>query len=403
MNTAPRFGRRLPIAAVLLGIAGCSCSGGDQPAGEISGARLPAPVREAARARQSRNSLDLAIAASARPSAGAPQKQVLFGDLHVHSTYSVDAFTFELPFMGLQGVHPPADTCDFARYCASLDFYSLTDHAENFTPAHWQAAKDSLRQCAAVSGADDPDVIPFAGFEWTQVGKTAQTHWGHKNVIFPDLEDDQLPARPINSRARDSGTSLGVLDGLEVATQARWLDPFHWKRYKDLQWFFDRIRAVPECPHGVPSPQLPLDCHENAPTPADLFAKLSEWGFDALVIPHGNAWGIYTPPTASWDKALDSRQHDPRWQGLIEVMSGHGNSEEYRSWQAATRQAGGGLACPAPGAGYLPCCHRGRRDHARALRRSARRRVRRARAARQALGAGRRRQLSLGVSGRRSG
>jgi hypothetical protein len=93
--------------------------------------------------------------------------RILFGDLHVHTTLSVDAFMWSLPLMGGEGVHPPADACDFARFCSQLDFYALTDHAEALNPRTWEMSRDSVRQCNAVTaGTEQPDLIGFTGFEW---------------------------------------------------------------------------------------------------------------------------------------------------------------------------------------------------------------------------------------------
>ncbi len=336
-----------PAALLLLGVA--AACGGDRDAGTIEGpTRSPAALAAAAEA-QARAHRELA------PDAAPPEKSILFGDLHVHTTWSFDAFLYSLPMLAGEGAHPPADACDFARYCSALDFYALTDHAENLTPAHWAAEKESVRQCNARAGdPEDPDLVAFTGFEWTQVGLSPETHYGHKNVIFRGVAEDELPARPIGSVEGEGG----LVSGFEDVGGLRFLDPLGWREYADFVWLLDALAETPRCPSGVDTRALPVDCVEAAPTPDLLFAKLDQWGFDSLVIPHGTAWGTYTPPGTSLDKQLDRALHDPERQTLIEIMSGHGNSEEYRGWREVATGPDGERVCPEPTPDYLPCCWR---------------------------------------------
>jgi hypothetical protein len=136
------------------------------------------------------------------------------------------------------------------------------------------------------------------------------------------------------------------------------LDWSNRERYYDFWRFLAELRDVPECPEGVPVRDLPEDCLESAATPDVLFEKLDQWGFDSLVIPHGNTWGLYTPAGSKWDKQLAGSMHDPERQTLIEVYSGHGNSEQYRSFRAVDFDEKGEPVCPDPQPGYEPCCWR---------------------------------------------
>jgi len=337
------------IAGAYVGGAYLGLYGVHEGAGTVTDARIPAPVI-AARARAQLN-------AAKALTEGQP-KQILFGDLHVHTTFSTDAFLWSLPMLQGEGAHPVADACDYARFCSGLDFWSINDHAEASTPRRWRETREAMRQCNAVSGdAANPDVAVFLGWEWSQVGRTAAEHYGHKNVIFRGLEDAEVPARTI-AAAGLATEGLRSAAGQQMSPLAALADFPNRQRYYNFLRFDQEVRDVPSCPPGVDSRELPADCFESAATPRELFDKLDQWGFDTIVIPHGNTWGFYSPPGITWDKQLSGHMNDPQKQLLIEIISGHGNSEEYRNWHEVTFDEQGHPQCAKPTRTYRPSCWR---------------------------------------------
>ncbi len=336
----------LIVAGVVLFAAGKGWLGDHEGPGIISDANVPQSSIETKKALQAETRSDLNVAQS---------KQILFGDLHVHTTKSTDAFISSLPMMNGEGAKPLADACDFARFCSALDFWSINDHAEASTPLRWKETVESIRQCNAVSSTDtDPDTVAFIGYEWTQVGTYPGNHYGHKNVIARDLEDGKIPPRPINS----GGLAADALGGITLAARAYLAAMAPGKRQLDFARYVEETVSAPDCPANVPSDQLPLDCRESAETPRELFKRLNEQGNVTMVIPHGTTWGFYTPSGSIWDKQLVDGMHDPQQQRLLEIMSGHGNSEEYRAFRGAVFDDEGRPVCPEPSEGYLPSCWR---------------------------------------------
>ena len=339
--TGPLFGRLTLLGMVLL-LGAC---GDAQDRGTLTGPELPAAVVQAKQQ----------VQAPVTP-ASATDKQVLFGDLHVHTTFSPDAFIMSVPLMGGSGLRSPADACDFARYCSNLDFWSINDHAEGIVPRLWSETRQSIRECNERAGDPaNPDMVAFLGWEWSQVSTDPGKHYGHKNVIFLETEEGKVPSRAIASPREQLGRApMGRAAQLLMSMMDLDNREFYW----GIQRYYDEIAATPRCPRGVDSTLLPDDCMEIAEEPAELFAKLDQWGYDSIVIPHGTSWGMNTPATASLRTQLNSRQHDPDRQLLFEVYSGHGNSEEYRSWRGAAIDESGGLYCPQATEDYLPCCWR---------------------------------------------
>ncbi len=322
---------------------------GTGDAGQITALARPSSAESSARAAQE----------AARTGLGAGSKQVLFGDFHVHTTFSTDAFLISLPILQGEGAHPPADACDFARYCAALDFWALTDHAEGLTSQQWQESRQLIRECDAAAGsAQDQDLVSFLGWEWTQVGTNAENHYGHKNVIMREITNSQTPERPIASIPPEGGgglVSLGVPHA-NLAVLAALAPNGRRQDYLNFARFLNERAANVPCPEGVHVRAMPEGCSDGTKTPAELFTKLRQWNYPAAVIPHGTTWGFYTPPGAVFDKHLTDGNHDPELQYLLEIASGHGNSEEYRPWRAVRYDADGQVYCPPPSADYLPSC-----------------------------------------------
>jgi len=260
------------------------------------------------------------------------EKQILFGDLHVHSTFSADAQAMSLPITGGHGVHPVADACDFARHCSALDFWSINDHAEATTPKRWNETKETIRKCNALNvDPSNPDCVAFLGWEWTQVGVIRGNHWGHHNVILREEDDELVPPRAIASLsvARQAMTSRPLLP----VSLYPFFDFGNFKRYNDFNRYNKETVKVPDCDLRTPSKDLPIDCYEQAITPLDLVTRLEMYESEYMVIPHGQSWGLYTPAGYTLDKSLEHSKKFPKMFELLETYSGHGNAEEYRSWR----------------------------------------------------------------------
>ena len=340
-----RFQLTLKLFGMLLLGGLINACGERQGPGEITNLTLPPEVVIDKQQRQDTSREQLAVASD---------KQVLFGDLHVHTTFSPDAFITSMPLMGGEGVKPPADACDFARYCSVLDFWSINDHAEGISPQRWADTKQSIRDCNAAAGdPQNPDMVAFLGWEWSQVDPDPDKHYGHKNIVLRDTAEADVPLRPIAApRAQLGSAPIGKAAQMLMAMK----DFENRQFYFDINIFYQEMQDTPACELGVNTRDLPENCHETAANPRELFDKLDEWDFESIVIPHGNAWGMNTPAGNLWDKQLED--DDPQRQSLIEVYSGHGNSEEYRTFKHIDTDAEGNNFCPPSVDGFTPCCQR---------------------------------------------
>ncbi len=342
----------------LVWLAGYGVFGRLEGAGSVQGTRR-LPARVAAEDRR--------IEAAAEAIGAARPKRVLFGDLHVHSTFSLDAFLLNLPGMLGEGAHPPADACDFARHCSALDFFALTDSTEGLSVRQWRETQRVLRDCEAVAQEASPgeggahpadpvtdagaDLVPFLGFEWSRTGATPATHQGSWNLLLAELAEGEVPPRPIAPRApgrvaRPSPMSRGLL-----AFRSR------HPRFHDLAALWTEQEQIPVC-GGAATGEPAADCIEVQERVGGVFASLTRSGIPFLAVAHGTARGAVAPPGVEAADLLRDAGPLPGNRLLIEVDSGFGASEVTRRWRAVRLGEDGARRCPEPRRSYLPMCWR---------------------------------------------
>jgi hypothetical protein len=131
-------------------------------------------------------------------------KQPFFGDLHVHTSYSFDAFEFgnteNDPYRAYYFAKgnaipiPPFDAGVNQRYTRldrPLDFAAVTDHAEYLEEREWENIK-----LAAHLNNDPCYFTTFNGYEYSLTPK--RFFMQHRNVIFRNAIVPEVPVSYLN-------------------------------------------------------------------------------------------------------------------------------------------------------------------------------------------------------------
>jgi len=253
-------------------------------------------------------------------------KQVYWGDLHVHSAYSLDAW-------GYGTAATPAQAYAFARGGTikltpsltaqlerPLDFMAVTDHAEWF---------NLLYICTDPEWSDDAYCNIMTEKNNRQDGPEVFAEY-----VLPTITKAQPKPTPIciNDPSHCDKTMKSQWQRIQNQSNAA-NDPCQFTTFVGFEW-----SATPEFSHNHRNvifrsdvvPKQAID-YMNFPSPEQLWNQLDqncrpEDGCQALVIPHNTNMGdgkSFEVETAS-DQLLSLRA---KYEKLIEIHQEKGNSE----------------------------------------------------------------------------
>lgn len=246
-------------------------------------------------------------------------KTVLWGDLHVHTAYSLDAYLF--------GVRrSPADAYRFARGAPEvladgseiglerpLDFAAVTDHAEYLAATALCGAGHGGPDCAALDAASE------AG-DMTVFGRLFAAPLSLGNAICP-ADPDACTAARLDAwqRIRRAAEEANDPCRFTAFVGSEWSatpDALHWHR--NVIFASDAVPAVP--PNVI-----------DQPTQEDLWRALDEGclaqaGCQAVAIPHNSNIGMGGTFRVDRGDTASLRLRN-RFERLAEVFQHKGQSE----------------------------------------------------------------------------
>ena len=254
------------------------------------------------------------------------QKQVYWGDLHVHSAYSLDAW-------GYGTINTPAEAYAFAkggtlnlaeetaiRLDRPLDFMAVTDHAEWF---------DLLYICTDPGWSDDPYCNIMTDKAGRLTGSAVFTEYVIPTITQANPEPTEICLK--DPAACDTSRKLQWRRIQEQTNAAN--SPCEFTALHGYEW-----SATPDYSHNHRNiifrsnavTQDPID-YLRYPNPLALWQALekqcqSETGCEALAIPHNTNMG----DGKSFDVETESddvRLLRARYEKLVEIHQEKGSSE----------------------------------------------------------------------------
>jgi hypothetical protein len=253
-------------------------------------------------------------------------KRVYWGDLHVHTAYSLDAYAYGT-------LNTPREAYQFARgeeiemagvgpvrLHQALDFAAVTDHAEWF---------DLMHICTDPEQSDDPYCKNIR-----EISSIARGTEVFKEYVIPTITQEHPEATPICTKdpARCTAASLNQWQRIQQqANEAN--DPCEFSALIGFEW-----SATPAYSHSHRNlifananvTEEAID-YIRYPNLQALWGELDaqcrpEDGCDVIAIPHNTNMGdgIYFDVESESDQ---SRKLRSRYERLVEVHQEKGNSE----------------------------------------------------------------------------